>query len=72
MIKTVNFVLKDVDVVLWLVEASEYIGPSDRQIAEKLREIDLPVILVINKIDTVKRDDLFKIIDVYRVLGNHQ
>lgn len=68
MIKTVNFVLKDVDVVLWLVEASEYIGPSDRQIAEKLREIDLPVILVINKIDTVKRDDLFKIIDVYRGL----
>ncbi len=68
MIKTVNFVLKDVDVVLWLVEASEYIGPSDRQIAEKLREIDLPVILVINKIDTVKRDDLFKIIDVYRDL----
>ena len=68
MIKTVNFVLKDVDVVLWLVEASEYIGPSDRQIAEKLREIDLPVILVINKIDTVERDDLFKIIDVYRGL----
>lgn len=68
MINTVNFVLKDVDVVLWLVEASEYIGPSDRQIAEKLREIDLPVILVINKIDTVKRDDLFKIIDVYRDL----
>ena len=68
MIKTVNFVLKDVDVVLWLVEASGYIGPSDRQIAEKLREIDLPVILVINKIDTVKRDDLFKIIDVYRGL----
>ena len=68
MIKTVNFVLKDVDVVLWLVEASEYIGPSDRQIAEKLREIDLPVILVINKIDTVKHDDLFKIIDVYRGL----
>ena len=68
MIKTVNFVLKDVDVVLWLVEASEYIGPSDRQIAEKLREIDLPVILVINKIDTVKRDDLFKIIDVYKGL----
>lgn len=68
MIKTVNFVLKDVDVVLWLVEASGYIGPSDRQIAEKLRGLDLPLILVINKIDTVKRDDLFKIIDAYRGL----
>lgn len=68
MINTVNGVLKDVDVVLWLVEASEYIGPSDKQIAEKLRNVNLPLILVINKIDTVKRDDLLKIIDAYRGL----
>lgn len=68
MIKTVNVVLNDVDVVLWLVEASDYIGPSDKQIAEKLKGINIPVILVINKIDTVKRDDLLKIIDVYRGL----
>lgn len=68
MISTVNLVLKDVDVVLWLVEASMYLGPSDKQIAEKLKTVNLPVILVINKIDTVKRDDLLKIIDIYRKL----
>ena len=68
MVNTVNFVLKDVDVVLWLVEASDYVGPSDKQIAEKLTGLKLPLILVINKIDTVKRDDLLKIIDTYRGL----
>lgn len=68
MVNTVDVVLKDVDVVLWLVEASVYVGPSDKQIAEKLRSLDLPLILVINKTDTVKRDELLKIIDVYRSL----
>lgn len=68
MVNTVNGVLKDVDVVLWLVEAQAFIGPSDKQIAEKLNTLNLPVILVINKIDTVKRDELIKIIDVYRKL----
>ena len=65
MVNTVNGVLKDVDVVLWLVEASEYIGPSDKQIAERLSSLDLPLILVINKIDTVKREELLKITDAY-------
>ena len=61
-------VLKDVDVVLWLVEASEYVGPGDKQIADRLRGLNVPLILVINKIDKVKRDELLKIIDVYRGL----
>lgn len=56
----------DVDVVLWLVEASDYVGPGDKKIAERLKGINLPIILVINKIDKVKKDDLFHIIDVYR------
>ena len=60
--------LNDVDVVLWLVEASDYIGPGDKKIAEKLKNINLPVILVINKVDTVKKEDLFHIIDVYKDL----
>ena len=66
--KSVNGVLKDVDVVLWLVEASEYVGPGDKQIADRLRGLNVPLILVINKIDKVKRDELLKIIDVYRGL----
>lgn len=68
MIKSADGVLKDVDVVLWLVEASDHIGPMDRQIAARLKGLNVPVILVINKIDTVKRDELLKIIDVHRGL----
>lgn len=68
MVNTVNGALKDVDVVLWLVEASTFIGPSDKEIAARLSTLNLPLILVINKIDTVKRDELLKIIDVYRNL----
>ena len=68
MIKSADGVLKDVDVVLWLVEASDHIGPMDRQIAARLKGLSVPVILVINKIDTVKRDELLKIIDVHRGL----
>ncbi len=68
MIKSVDRALKDVDVILWLVEASENIGPTDRQIAERLNGVNLPIILVINKTDTVRRDELLKIIDKYRVL----
>lgn len=68
MVKSVNMAIRDVDVVLWLVEADEHIGPTDRQIAEKLGKVGVPLILVINKIDTIKRDELLKIIDVYRTL----
>lgn len=62
--------LNDVDVVLWLVEASEYIGPGDKHIAEQLKGINVPLILVINKTDTVKRDDLLGIINVYKEMGD--
>ncbi|MCR5420315.1 MAG: GTPase Era [Lachnospiraceae bacterium] len=68
MVKSVNVAIKEVDVIMWLVEASDNIGPTDRLIAEKLKDIEIPVILVINKIDRVKHDDLLKIIDIYRVL----
>lgn len=60
--------LSDVDVVLWLVEASTYVGPGDKQIAEQLKKCTTPIILVINKADTVKKDDMFGIIDAYKDL----
>ena len=62
MVKSVNMAVRDVDVILWLVEASEKIGPTDKRIAEKLQGINIPLILVINKIDTVSRDELLGII----------
>lgn len=57
--------LKDVDVVLWLVEPTNYIGAGEHHIIEQLKKIKTPVILVINKIDTVKKDDLLGFISTY-------
>lgn len=58
--------LKDVDVILWLVEPTNYIGAGERHIIEQLKQVKTPVILVINKIDTVKKEEIFGFIDTYR------
>lgn len=68
MVKVAKKTLSEVDVVLFLVEASDYIGPSDMDIASQLKDCNVPVILVINKIDLVKNDELFGIIDKYKDL----
>lgn len=58
--------IKEVDVVLWLVEPTNYIGAGEQHIIEQLKKVNTPVILVINKIDTVKKEELFGFIDTYR------
>ena len=59
--------LSEVDVVLWLVEPGTFIGAGEQHIAELLKKVKTPVILVINKVDTVKnREDILKFIDAYR------
>ena len=58
--------LNEVDVILWLVEPSSFIGAGARHIIERLGRVSVPVILVINKIDTVKREELLGFIDTYR------
>lgn len=58
--------LSEVDVVLWLVEPSTFIGAGDQYIAKQLQKVKTPVILVINKIDTVERDKVLGFIDTYR------
>lgn len=58
--------LGEVDVVLWLVEPSDFIGAGERHIVEQLGRVKTPVILVINKVDMVKREDVFGFIDAYR------
>ena len=55
----------DVDVVLFLVEPTDYIGAGEHHIIEKLKKTKAPVFLIVNKIDTVKRDDLLRIITNY-------
>lgn len=66
MIQTAFGSVKDVDVVLFLIEAtSEEIGRGDRIILEKIKEAKKKTILIINKIDLVKREKLLKLIGLY-------
>lgn len=57
MVNVAEHTLKDVDVILWLVEASDYIGAGEQHILEVLSEIKKPVILAINKMDALKNQD---------------
>lgn len=66
MVNVASRTLKEVDVILWLVEPTTYVGAGEQHIAEMLKGIKTPVILVINKIDTVGRDEILKFIDTYR------
>lgn len=66
MVKTAERTFQDVDVILFLVEPTTFIGEGERRIVEQLRSVRIPVILVVNKIDTIKKNDLFKVIDTYR------
>ena len=66
MVKSAEKTLGEVDIILWLVEPSTFIGAGERHILEKLKKTKTPVILVMNKIDTVKKDELLEYIDAYR------
>ena len=66
MIETSFTSLKDADVVLFLIEAnSEEIGRGDSRILEKIKEANKKTILIINKIDLVKKEELLKLIEIY-------
>ena len=66
MLSAAETTLSEVDVVLWLVEPTTFIGAGERYIIEKLGKIKTPVILVINKIDTVTEEAVLKAITVYK------
>lgn len=70
MVNVAEQTLKEVDVVLWLVEPTDFIGAGERHIAEQLERVSTPVILVINKVDTIKKEDILKFIDNYRKIYN--
>ena len=55
MVNVAQHTLSEVDVILWLVEPSTFIGAGERHIIEQLKKTKTPVILVINKTDTVKK-----------------
>lgn len=67
MVNVAEGTLKEVDVILWLVEPSTFIGAGERHIAEILGKVKTPIILVINKIDTVKnQENVLTYMEAYR------
>lgn len=66
MVNVAERTLKEVDVVLWLVEPTTFIGAGEQHIAVQLKTIKTPVVLVINKVDTVKKEEILKFIDAYK------
>ncbi|MGN0157469.1 MAG: GTPase Era [Lachnospiraceae bacterium] len=66
MVNVAKNTLTGADAVLWLVEPTTFIGAGEKHIAEQLRGIKTPVILVINKVDTVKKEEILAVIDTYR------
>ena len=68
MVNVVRESVADVDGVLLLVEPVAAVGPQEEALLERLRESGAPVILVINKIDTVERSRLLEVIAAYAPL----
>ncbi len=68
MVSVAEQTLKEVDVVLWLVEPTDFIGKGERHIAEQLRKSKTPVILVMNKIDMADKEKLPEYMAHYREL----
>ncbi|WFR56601.1 GTPase Era [Anaerocolumna sp. AGMB13025] len=66
MVSVAERTLNEVDVVLWLVEPTTFIGAGERYIVEQLAKVKTPVVLVINKIDTVKKEEILKFIAAYK------
>ena len=66
MVNVARQTLNEVDVILWLVEPTTFIGAGEQHIIERLKKVNTPVILVINKIDSVKKEEILKAIAAYR------
>lgn len=68
MMKSAENALQEVDVVLFVIDASTGLGGGDRYIMERLSGIQTPVFLVINKIDLVHPEELLPLIQTYKDL----
>ena len=66
MVTVAERTFSEVDVILWLVEPSTFIGKGEQHIAEQLKQTNTPVILVMNKIDTVSIQEVPRFLDAYR------
>lgn len=68
MVNVAEHTLREVDVICWLVEPTTYIGANEQHILQQLRGVKTPVVLVINKIDTIKKEELIRLITTYKDL----
>ena len=69
MVNVAEHTLKEVDLILWLVEPTTFIGAGERHIAQELSQSKIPVLLVINKIDQVKKqEEILTFIAAYKDL----
>ena len=66
MVRNAKRVVSYADVVLWLVEPTDYIGAGEKAIVEILKTLHIPVILVINKVDMIKKEEILHFMDTYR------
>lgn len=66
MVNVAEKTLNEVDVLLWLVEPTTFIGAGEQHIAKQLQRVKTPVILVINKVDSVKREEILPAIAAYK------
>ena len=66
MVNVAERTLNEVDVVLWLVEPTTFIGAGEQHIISQLKKVKTPVVLVINKIDSVKKEDVLPAIAAYK------
>lgn len=66
MVNVAERTLNEVDVVLWLVEPTTFIGAGEQHIAKQLKKVKTPVVLVINKTDSVKQEEVLSAIVAYK------
>lgn len=66
MMKVASNTLKEVDVILYVIDATEKFGPGEKYIIERLKQTDTPIFLVINKIDQIGPEEVYEVIEFYR------
>ncbi len=69
MLKVSKSTLNEVDIITYLVDDSKSIGKLDSYIIEQLRDVETPIVLVINKIDKLTKDEVEEVKKVYREVG---
>jgi len=70
MVSVAERTISEVDIACWLVEPTTFIGAGEQHIAEQLNKAKTPIFLIINKIDTIKKEELLRIINAYKDICN--